>query len=93
MKDPLLHRWIRQAYHRGHTYINNQICVGISNGAVVKRISRNVISVTIGGDLIGNHKYEKLTLLFKAGRIRAPVCFKLFLIISAKKLGYISQKL
>ncbi|MDE5098572.1 MAG: hypothetical protein O4861_09585 [Trichodesmium sp. St16_bin4-tuft] len=77
MKYPLLHRWIRQAYHRGHTYINNQICVGISNGAVVKRISRNVISVTIGGDLIGNHKYEKLTLLFKVGRITPTGLFQI----------------
>ena len=77
MKYPLLHRWNRQAYHRGHTYTNNQICVGISNGAVVKRISRNVISVTIGGDLIGNHKYEKLTLLFKVGRITPTGLFQI----------------
>lgn len=43
--------------------------MGISNGVVVKRISRNVISVIIGGDLIGNYKYEKLILLFKVGWI------------------------
>jgi hypothetical protein len=67
MKYPLLHRWIRQAYHRGHSYVNNQICVGVSNGAVVKRVSRNVVSITISGDLIKNRSYEKLTLLFKVG--------------------------
>ncbi len=85
MKYPLIHRWMRQAYHRGHTYINNQICVGISNGAVVKRISRNVVSVTIGGDLISpsatlranSRKYEKLTLLFKVGRITPTGLFQI----------------
>nr|MDJ0731849.1 transposase [Crocosphaera sp.] len=77
MKYPLLHRWVRAAYQRGHTYVNNQICVGISNGAVVKRISRNVVSVTIGGDLIGNRKYEKLTLLFKVGRTTPSGIFQL----------------
>ncbi len=79
MKYPLLHRWVRQAYHRGHTYVNNQICVGISNGAVVKRISRNVVSVTIGGDLISHRKYEKLTLLFKVGRITPTGIFQLLI--------------
>ncbi len=68
MDYPLLHRWMRAAYHRGHTWVKNQICVGISNGAKVKRISRNVVSVTICGDRIGKRKYEKLTLLFKVGR-------------------------
>nr|MDJ0731519.1 transposase [Crocosphaera sp.] len=77
MQYPLLHRWVRLAYHRGHSYVNNQICVGISNGAVVKRISRNVVSVTIGGDLIGNRKYEKLTLLFKVGRITPSGIFQI----------------
>ena len=77
MKYPLLHRWMRQASHRGHTYVDNQICVGISNGAVVKRISRNVVSVTIGGDLIRNRKYEKLTLFFKVGRITPSGIFQI----------------
>jgi len=64
MKYPLIHRWMRQSYHRGHTYVNNQICVGVSNGAVVKRVSRNVISSTIGGANKSQCRYEKLTLLF-----------------------------
>ena len=68
MDYPLLHRWIRQAYHRGHTWVDNQICVGVGNGAIVKRVSRNVVSVTISGEKIGKRKYEKLTLLFKVGR-------------------------
>ncbi len=74
---PLLHRWMRKAYHRGHTYVNNQICVGISNGAVVKRVSRNVVSVTISGALIGKRKYEKLTLLFKVGRCTPTGIFQI----------------
>ncbi|MGK7897307.1 MAG: transposase [Xenococcus sp. (in: cyanobacteria)] len=74
---PLLHRWMRDAYHRGHSYVNNQICVGISNGAVVKRISRNVVSVTISGDKIGKRKYEKLTLLFKVGRVTPTGLFQI----------------
>ena len=74
---PLLHRWMRKAYHRGHSYVNNQICVGISNGAQLKRVSRNVVSVTISGDRIGQRKYEKLTLLFKVGRVTPTGLFQI----------------
>ena len=77
MKYPLIHRWMRQSYHRGHTYVNNQICVGVSNGAVVKRVSRNVISVTIGGDKKSQRRYEKLTLLFKVGRCSPTGIFQI----------------
>jgi len=77
LKYPLLHRWMRSAYHRGHSYVNNQICVGISNGAVVKRVSRNLVSVTISGDKIGKRKYEKLTLHFKVGRVTPTGLFQI----------------
>ena len=77
LKYPLLHRWMRDAYHRGHSYVNNQICVGISNGAGVKRISRNVVSVTISGDKIGKRKYQKLTLYFKVGRVTPTGLFQI----------------
>ncbi len=77
MDYPLLHRWIRSAYHRGNSWVNNQICVGISNGAVVKRVSRNVISVTISGAQISKRKYEKLTLLFKVGRTTPTGLFQI----------------
>ena len=77
MQYPSVHRWMRAAYHRGHSYVNNQICVGISNGAVVKRVSRNVVSVTISGDKIGQRKYEKLTLLFKVGRVTPTGLFQI----------------
>jgi hypothetical protein len=41
MDYPLLHRWMRDAYRRGHTKVNHQICVGTGNGAKVSRVSRN----------------------------------------------------
>ncbi len=74
---PLLHRWMRSAYHRGHSWVNNQLCVGISNGAVVKRVSRNVVTVTISGDKISKRKYEKLTLWFKVGRTMPTGLFQI----------------
>ena len=77
MDYPLIHRWMRQAYHRGHSWVNNQICVGISNGAKVKRVSRNLVSVTISGDKVGVRKYEKLTLLFKVGRCTPTGLFQI----------------
>ncbi|ACK69716.1 transposase IS605 OrfB [Gloeothece citriformis PCC 7424] len=77
MQYPLLHRWMRKAYHRGHTYVNNQICVGISNGAKVERVSRNVVKITISGDLIKPRQYEKLTLLFKVGRVTPKGLFQI----------------
>lgn len=77
MDYPLLHRWIRISYHRGHSWVNNQICVGISNGALVKRVSRNVVSVTISGEQISKRKYEKLTLFFKVGRTTPTGLFQI----------------
>lgn len=74
---PLLHRWMRKAYRRGHSYVNNQNCVGISNGAKVERVSRNVVKVTILGNLIKPRQYEKLTLLFKVGRVTPRGLFQI----------------
>ncbi|NES25786.1 MAG: transposase, partial [Symploca sp. SIO3E6] len=74
---PLLHRWMRKAYHRGHSDVNNQICVGLSNGAKVKRVSRNVVKVTISGNLIKPRQYEQLTLLFKVGRVTPRGLFQI----------------
>jgi hypothetical protein len=68
---------MRKAYHRGHSYVNNQICVGISNGAKVERVSRNVVKVTISGDLIKPRQYEKLSLLFKVGRVTPKGLFQI----------------
>ena len=38
-----------------------------------------MVSVTIGGDLIGNRKYEKLTLFFKVGRTTPSGIFQIIL--------------
>jgi len=67
---PILHRWIRSQYYRGRTYVDNQVCVGIGNGATIKRKSRNVVSVTFSGESIpGKKSYQKITLDFKVGRL------------------------
>lgn len=68
MDYPLIHRWMRSAYQRGHSWVNNQICIGIGNGATLKRKSRNVVTVTINGDRLGK-RYQKISIDFKVGRI------------------------
>lgn len=77
MDYPLIHRWMRDAYHRGQTYVNNQICIGIDNGATVERVSKNVIKVTTQGDLIKSRKYEQLSLFFKVGRTTPKGLFRI----------------
>lgn len=72
LKYPLLHRWVREYYHRGYTQVDNQICVGSGgNGAKVTRKSKNVVTVEITGDKLPGkkNKYEKISLDFKVGRI------------------------
>lgn len=70
MQYPLINRWVRQYYHRGHTWKNNQINVtDRKKYPIVKRISRNVVEVTINGDLIKPRQYQKIKLRFKVGRI------------------------
>lgn len=68
MDYPLLHRWMRSAYRRGHTWTNNQVCVGIGNGAEVKRKSRNVVTVIFNGERVGK-RYQKIAIDFQVGRI------------------------
>ncbi|MGK7874294.1 MAG: transposase [Xenococcaceae cyanobacterium] len=70
MDYPLLHRWIRDAYHRGHSAVNNQICLTAKGGAKIRRVSRNCVEITFNGLLLPGKKnrYEKVTLKFKVGR-------------------------
>ena len=77
MDYPLIHRWMRDAYHRGHTYVNNQICIGVDNGATIKRISRNLVKVTTQGEKIKSRKYEQLSLFFKVGRTTPKGLFQI----------------
>jgi transposase len=69
MDYPLIHRWMRSAYRRGHSWVNNQICVGTGNGAKVSRVSRNVVAVEFCGDAMKAKRYKKIRLLFKVGRV------------------------
>jgi hypothetical protein len=69
MDYPLIHRWMRAAYRRGHSWVDNQICVGTGNGAKVTRLSRNVVAVEFNGDLADRNRYQKIRLLFKVGRV------------------------
>lgn len=67
---PLLNRWVRQYYRRGHTDKRNQINVTSRlKSPIVKRVSRHVVEVTINGDKIGKNRYQKVKLKFKVGRI------------------------
>jgi len=70
MQYPLINRWVRQYYHRGHTWKTHQINVtDRKKYPIVKRVSRNVVEVTINGDLIKPRQYQKIKLRFKVGRI------------------------
>lgn len=69
MDYPLIHRWMRNAYRRGHSWLDNQICVGTGNGAKLTRVSRNVVAVEFCGEKAGATRYEKIRLLFKVGRV------------------------
>jgi hypothetical protein len=67
---PLISRWVRRYYHRGHTRRDNQINVtDRKKSPIVKRVSRNVVEVTINGDPVKSRVYKKLKLRFKVGRI------------------------
>jgi hypothetical protein len=69
MDYPLIHRWMRSAMGRGHSWVNNQICIGTGNGAKVSRVSRNVVAIEFCGAPINQRRYEKIRLLFKVGRV------------------------
>lgn len=83
MEYPLIHRWIRTAYHRGHTGVNNQICLGIGNGATIKRKSRNVVTITFSGNKEGK-RYQKISIDFKVGRVTPKGNFKILFKESGK---------
>lgn len=67
---PLIARWVRRYYHRGHTCKDNQINVtDRKKSPIVKRVSRNVVEVTINGSPIKPRVYKKIKIRFKVGRI------------------------
>lgn len=67
---PLIARWVRRYYRRGHTSKDNQINVtDRKKSPIVKRVSRNIVEVTINGDPIKPRVYKKIKLRFKVGRV------------------------
>lgn len=89
MQYPLIARWLRQHYRRGHTQVRNQICVTSRPRApIVKRISRNVVEVTINGELVGKKRYEKIALRFKVGRITPSGNLRIILLDGTAELHY-----
>ena len=52
LQYPLIKRWVRQEYHRGHTWVNNQIVLDGSDCNIVR--SGTVVSITFPGTPIGN---------------------------------------
>lgn len=69
---------MREAYRRGRTNVDNQICVGTAgNGATVKRVSKNVVELNIRGDKVSKTRYEPLTLRFKVGRCTSSGLFQI----------------
>lgn len=67
---PVLHRWVRNAFGRGHTCVNHHIVLCHKNGATFNRKGRITEVVFNGLPLAGkNNRYEKITLRFKTGKV------------------------
>jgi IS605 OrfB family transposase len=67
---PVLHRWVRNAFGRGHTCVNHHIVLCHKNGATFNRKGRITEVVFNGLPLEGkNNRYEKITLRFKTGKV------------------------
>ncbi|BAZ15556.1 transposase [Calothrix sp. NIES-4071] len=79
---PLLSRWIRQYYQRGHTHVNNQIVINATSRAMKGRIEHNTRSITtflIPSKMVDS-KCQWLEIKFKTGRVtpRAGRCRLIF---------------
>lgn len=69
-KNRVLHRWVRNAFGRGHTQVNNHIVLCHKNGATFNRKNRITEIIFNGLPIAGkNNHYEKITLRFKTGRM------------------------
>ena len=69
-KNNVLHRWVRNAFGRGHTQVNNHIVLCHKNGATFNRKNRLTEVVFNGLPIEGkNNRYEKITLKFKTGKV------------------------
>jgi IS605 OrfB family transposase len=69
-RNNVLHRWVRNAFGRGHTQVNNHIVLCHKNGATFNRKNRITEIIFNGLPIAGkNNRYEKITLRFKTGKI------------------------
>jgi IS605 OrfB family transposase len=66
----ILHRWVRNAFERGHTKVNHHIVICHKNGAIFNRKNRITEVIFNGLPIEGkNNRYEKITLRFKTGKV------------------------
>lgn len=70
-KYPLLSRWIRQYYQRGHTHVNNQIVINGTSSYMKSKIEHNTRSITtfLIPSTIIDGKCQWLEIKFKTGRV------------------------
>lgn len=69
-KNNVLHRWVRNAFGRGHTKVDHHIVICNKNGAIFNRKNRITEVVFNGLPIEGkNNRYEKITLRFKTGKV------------------------
>ena len=68
MQYPLIKRWVRQEYHRGHTWVNNQIVLSASDCNITR--SGTIVSIGFPGNPFGKRSYERINLKFNCGRVK-----------------------
>ena len=68
MQYPLIKRWVRQEYHRGHTWVKNQIVLDASDCTVTR--SGSIVVISFPGSRHSKNRYEKITLKFRCGRVK-----------------------
>ena len=68
LQYPLIKRWVRSEYHRGRTWVNNQIVLDASDCIIVRK--GTIVSITFSGTPRGKRRYEPITLKFQCGRVK-----------------------
>ncbi|MDJ0575129.1 MAG: zinc ribbon domain-containing protein [Xenococcaceae cyanobacterium MO_234.B1] len=68
MQYPLIKRWVRQEYHRGHTWVKNQIVLDASDCNITR--SGSIVTISLPGEPKGKRSYERINLKFRCGRVK-----------------------
>ncbi len=68
MQYPLIKRWVRQEYHRGHTWVKNQIVLEASDCTITR--SGTIVLIGFPGNPLGKRSYERINLKFNCGRVK-----------------------